>query len=584
MKQLKGGADLTHLVLLSLVSMATVWITMFAWRGLTHAPGAFLGPMLMIGFLVAGIGVFTRWLRWPALVILVLQILLAGSAAAYAIAGSAPEGLVAGLRARFEAAVHSANTFAPPVPAEAPSVVPLLILGGLGCLLLVDFLANTLQRPTLASLPLLAVYAVPISLTGDAVSWWIFVAAAIGLVTMLYLDHRRELSRWGRGLPHSEEHEPDLAIDEERIVTAASGIGASSIAVALIGALAVPTFGLSMFEGGFGAGRGGDIEIQNPMTDLERDLLRGPDLPLLTASTTDPDPTYLRIAVLARLNDEQWSTGDREVPQEQVAEGPMPPLVGVAPGVPRTTFEWSVHTQQRFDSLWLPTAEALESISAPGDWRYDLSTMDFLSGSNSQRANALDYDFTRIVLDRDALAMNESPAAPSEVRTDFTQVPSTLDERVRSLARQVTEGATTRFRRAQLLQEFFRSSGEFTYNDSYTGEGTLTSFLFGDRTGYCEQFSSSMAMMARTLGIPARVAVGFLRGERTGVNEAGVPSYTFSTHDLHAWPELFFPGSGWVRFEPTPAARVPQVPGYTTAELPGGTDAHHLGAHRAAQQ
>ncbi len=70
-----------------------------------------------------------------------------------------------------------------------------------------------------------------------------------------------------------------------------------------------------------------------------------------------------------------------------------------------------------------------------------------------------------------------------------------------------------------------------------------------------------MAVMARELGIPARVAVGFLQPERDG------DSWVYSAHDLHAWPELFFPGSGWVRFEPTPPTRANGVPGYTTQAI-----------------
>ncbi|MGM3293757.1 transglutaminase-like domain-containing protein, partial [Escherichia coli] len=85
-----------------------------------------------------------------------------------------------------------------------------------------------------------------------------------------------------------------------------------------------------------------------------------------------------------------------------------------------------------------------------------------------------------------------------------------------------------------------------------TGNGgdELEEFLTDDedgRTGYCEQFASAMAVMARSLGIPARVAMGFLEP-----TEEGRGQWVYSTDDLHAWPELYFAGQGWVRFEPTP--------------------------------
>jgi hypothetical protein len=79
---------------------------------------------------------------------------------------------------------------------------------------------------------------------------------------------------------------------------------------------------------------------------------------------------------------------------------------------------------------------------------------------------------------------------------------------------------------------------------------TIATFLGEGRVGYCEQFASAMALMARSVDIPARVAVGFLRPEKVGRG-----SYVFAGDDLHAWPELYFEGVGWVRFEPTPADR-----------------------------
>src|SRR5690606_28719934 len=94
------------------------------------------------------------------------------------------------------------------------------------------------------------------------------------------------------------------------------------------------------------------------------------------------------------------------------------------------------------------------------------------------------------------------------------------------------------------------------------GDDDLLAFLSpAGRTGYCEQFSASMALMARSLGIPARVAVGFLSPERAGND------WVFSAHDLHAWPELYFEGAGWVRFEPTPGSRSGGAPDYTRERL-----------------
>ena len=116
------------------------------------------------------------------------------------------------------------------------------------------------------------------------------------------------------------------------------------------------------------------------------------------------------------------------------------------------------------------------------------------------------------------------------------------------------------------LQNWFRENFDYS-TDVNLGNGSddLVRFLSegeGGRTGYCEQFAAAMAVMARELGIPARVAVGFLQPEHIEGD-----TWVYSSHDLHAWPELFFSGSGWVRFEPTPSTRASGVPEYTQQEV-----------------
>lgn len=119
-----------------------------------------------------------------------------------------------------------------------------------------------------------------------------------------------------------------------------------------------------------------------------------------------------------------------------------------------------------------------------------------------------------------------------------------------------------------MLQQWFRSTGGFRYSlRTAPGDGNtaLDHFLQpgkGGRVGYCEQFASAFAVMARTLDVPARVAVGFLQPKSIGHDE-----WLYRAHDLHAWPEVFFRGSGWVRFEPTPASRTHSPPPYTVGPV-----------------
>src|SRR5262249_45384186 len=94
-------------------------------------------------------------------------------------------------------------------------------------------------------------------------------------------------------------------------------------------------------------------------------------------------------------------------------------------------------------------------------------------------------------------------------------------------------------------------------------------FLFDTKTGYCDYFASSMVVMLRTLGIPARLAAGYATGDYN--QERGV--WEVRESSSHSWPEVFFPRYGWIEFEPTPSQEVLQRPdGGDDAAAAGGTD------------
>lgn len=129
----------------------------------------------------------------------------------------------------------------------------------------------------------------------------------------------------------------------------------------------------------------------------------------------------------------------------------------------------------------------------------------------------------------------------------------------------MTKGAANDYERAVKLQDYFASNGGFTYDTSVnsgTGSAAISRFL-KDKQGFCVHFSFAMAAMARTLGIPARVAVGFTPG-----TEQSDGSVSVGLRDAHAWPELYFQGVGWTRFEPTPTRGT--TPPYTRPDVPAG--------------
>jgi hypothetical protein len=137
---------------------------------------------------------------------------------------------------------------------------------------------------------------------------------------------------------------------------------------------------------------------------------------------------------------------------------------------------------------------------------------------------------------------------PYEIRAEYLQLPK-LDPRIPELAKQITARAQTPFDKTITLENYLRS--HFTYTLNLTGkpgDDPLAHFLFDTRAGHCEYFASAMAIMLRTLGIPTREVNGFLPGE---YNDLG-GDYIVRASDAHSWVEVYFPGSGWMTFDPTP--------------------------------
>jgi transglutaminase-like putative cysteine protease len=551
---------------LSVTAAVTTWIAMTSWSGFTDRSAVFLAVLVAVGALIAAVGVLGRWRRLPALAVLGAQT-VAASAVLCLFVGDRPYPNAAFWTA-VDQAFTAAQTYAAPVPSNTSvDVQPLLAIGGLAAMLLVDLLACTLRRVPLAGLPLLTVYSVPVSMLGGGLSWWTFALTAAGFLTMLFLQEQEQVGRWGRSLDPATP----ASRRSEAVRSSAVLVGAVATGAAVIAPLAVPTFGLGgVFD--FGSGPGGDnqITIENPLTDLRRDLRRGDDVPLVEVVTDDPSPDHLRISVLNRFSDNEFSSGDRDVPAANLANGPLPPLQGVSSDVAAaaTTYSYEVRVEEDFQSLWLPTQAPISTIDAPGDWRYDSSTMDFLASEDDLDTAGISYAMTAVDYDFRPDDLRVAPLEEDQVSDEVTALPESLPSIVSQLARGVTSGQRTAYDQAVALQQWFREDGGFTYSlenapSAKVGTDELEAFLLEDtgRVGYCEQFATAMAVMARVLDIPSRVAVGFLTPDLVGND-----TYVYSAHDLHAWPELYFPGAGWVMFDPTPSARVPdrELPAYTT--------------------
>jgi protein-glutamine gamma-glutamyltransferase len=142
---------------------------------------------------------------------------------------------------------------------------------------------------------------------------------------------------------------------------------------------------------------------------------------------------------------------------------------------------------------------------------------------------------------------------PPDVLLNGLQTPSSLDPRISRLAEQITASAGNNYDKAVALERYLRTNFKYTLQLPRTlNRDPLAAFLFERKQGHCEYFASAMAVMLRSVGIPSRVVNGFRTGEFNDLTS----QYLVRASNAHSWVEAFFPGYGWISFDPTPAAPV----------------------------
>lgn len=564
--------------LVATLSLGVTWLAVASWTPFTQRRD-FIVPLLVIALGMAVLGTLARallrrglwaWLLTSAVVAVtvfwMIPALFPGEGA-----GLNDAGPWADWSNSLATARAAAQTFAAPVPQTAPSIAPLLVLGGTLALVLVDLVINSLRLVVVGGLLLLALCVAPVAVTGERTPWWLFAIIATGYLCVLYLLQSDALYRWGHGTDREVSTVGDQSQrsgfnQPSRLVALAAGMGVLAVGTALVVPAVVSLPSNAMVEGsGWGAmGRGnGDndtLEVTNPSADMRRDLERGEDRPVLRVVTNNPNPSYLRLGTLNAFNGNAWTPGDRQV--ELSADGEFPPIPGLARADQRPLHRYEVNVLPILRSDWLPTMQLTVSARTSTAWTVDPTTLDVFHGGDEDATTAGEqYSFTAVDPAFTPEELQATTSGAGQVPELFTDLPSDLPPVVGRLAREATAGADSDFGKAQALQNWFRNAGGFRYSLARapigSGNGTIERFL-DERVGYCEQFSATMAVMARELGMPARVAVGWLNPSRVGTD-----TFEYSSHDAHAWTEIYFAGTGWVAFEPTPATRASRVPSYT---------------------
>jgi transglutaminase-like putative cysteine protease len=533
--------------------LVPTWLTMAAALGLAALLRRLgVGQVLSLVAMAAGFVVVAGILLFPDTLLLV-----------------APTGqTVSEMLAAASSGLAAISEQAAPV-AVTTEFVLLTCAGAWAVATAADGLAFRARQPLLALVPALGLFVFPAVIRPTSPAWYTawFLLGAAG---MLLFEGRARLATWGRWVS-SARSRPwagwrlplTPAAQTGRWLALAAGLCALTLPWLLPGYGQPGTLDVRQRTGS-------DTGVAlNPFVSLRTRLTAQENVPMFRARTTQSE--RWRLMVLDRFD------GTRFVPSSEI-RGNLVEFAGPAPGEVDPDLRMTQVTQeveiQELDTFWLPAAPVPVRVEAG---RPVLANQSFASLTINQR---LRRGFGYTVVSQ----VPEIEAANLDGPVDYRDYPElrpftetgSLDGEVRERARAVVDAkrAVTPFEQALAIQDYLRSD-EFRYSLNVPalsdGRGNqLRRFLTEVREGYCEQFAIAMAIMAREVGIPSRVAVGFTAGE---IVDQTVTQVT--THDAHAWPELWFPEAGWVPFEPTPRADgTVTLPPYTTpaGRVPGGLD------------
>ncbi|MHA6694170.1 transglutaminase family protein [Homoserinimonas sp. A520] len=430
------------------------------------------------------------------------------------------------------------------VPAEPVPGILFLIAGGIGLIsLAADLVAISLQRRAWVGLLMLVVLWMPVlTVERDFDLFWVMAAA----IAYLYLLRANA-----------------PAPDRRFTLSVAAG----ALAVALVAQVVLPTTEPVQAGPAGTAITTGDSPIVNLGNNLRRDVERR----ALTYSTESGSGQYLRLVSLDQFDGDKWFVGETPFEEENTPDDfGLPP--GLSGEVERTTDSTRVEIVG-LDTIWLPLPYPTERVvGLDRGWSWDPASLSLRTRFGSSRNQ--EYRVESLVLTPTPEQLLEAGSTVPRSVADLAviqqdDVPPIIEE----TARAVVGDADSIYEKALALQQFLRA-GDFSYSEDapveegYDGTGLEVIATFLEvKSGYCVHFASAMALMARSLGIPARVAVGFLPGGKLDQRLEGRAVYEATSHDLHSWPELYFDGIGWMPFEPTATRGV--IPDYADTTVAG---------------
>nr|WP_253720094.1 DUF3488 and transglutaminase-like domain-containing protein [Brevibacterium renqingii] len=431
--------------------------------------------------------------------------------------------------------VNDLYATAPPA-ASTPGFTAMLTIAFTLITILIDGLVSDLRAPKVGGVLLLVLWMIPVYFAPQEVRWW-HIVAILAAFLLLMLSPYLPATRWRGGMTAALAGGLALAI----------GIGLPLLLPP------VPTLPDRA------SNKQGDLTVTNPFLDLRQNLGERDDARLFSYDTTGSESEPIRLTSIDDFDGENWAPSSFSLDPFAIATDGMP----WPEGLPRDkNFEKEtidVDIDDDYDQQYLPSPYAPQQPDGlDRRWIFDEKTLTVVG--NGEKTGGLQYSMTYLSPNPSAKDLKTAtPVNEDDFETELA-IPDSLPKSVKETAEEVTADADNQWEAAVLLQAYFRG-GDFEYSldapDRASGDA-ISDFL-NDKKGYCVQFSSAMTIMARTMGIPARIGVGFAGGEKA---DGG---YDVSMQDSHAWPELYFEGTGWVRFEPTPGGPAGDPPKWTLA-------------------
>jgi transglutaminase-like putative cysteine protease len=491
-----------------------------------------------------------------------------------------------------------ARRYAPPAPDLSGLV--LLAAGGIGITAaLTDLIAVRLRSTALAGLPLLVLFTVPITMNAqheDIGTVIVFCLGTVGYLAMLSADGRERIRVWGRlvslwrsgslydaaarrslapgdggmraGMSADGEASPadrstgrEPGPDTRALAAAGRRVGLASVILALCVPLIVPGLHpsklLSSGPGiGGSGGTGAAVGLPDTLSQTMRELQSKSPTKVLTYTmyatrgVLEDGPPYLQTYVFDNLTDSGWQTSDYTANEAQASTLPQPQ--GLSDPTAYHQLKVSVRvagnalTDSKVPSFLAVPYPVTQVSTPPGTWLVDPELMVF---SQYPGANVQTYAATSVDVNPTSAQLRAAARPPSGVSADLELPASYKTAALKRIADAETVGRTTEFDKVDALAAWL-SGSQFRYSAAappVNSAATLLKFLTKGHAGVCVQSAWAMTVLARLLGIPARLAGGF-----TGGTHQSGSSYVVKTDDAHAWAEVYFSGFGWIKFEATP--------------------------------